>query len=155
MVPACDLADEPGRTSCVDANPPGAGSSAYFVVALDRAPGTGNLRAGAQSAEVAVIPSDNKPNQPNQLASRVDSGDLWLDWQIPAPASPGYSGDNIRFYRVYRGGTNLSDRLGRTEDGSRVSYKDYGEAGTGGQYWVTAVDQHYSESTPLGPVSAP
>jgi hypothetical protein len=36
-----------------------------------------------------------------------------------------------------------------------VSYKDFGEAGNGGSYWLTAVDDNFSESTPLGPVQAP
>ena len=154
-VPGCDFSDEPGRTTCVDTNPPGASNSTYWVVALDRAPSTGDLRAGPQSASVSVVPSTKQPNQPSSLAARLDSGDLWLDWGAPPAASPSYSGDSIRFFRIYRGGTNVSDRVGRTDDGSALSYKDYGEAGNPNSYWVTAVDQHFSESAPLGPVQGP
>jgi hypothetical protein len=124
-------------------------------VALDSAPGTGTLRAGAPSASISVVPSTNKPNQPTSLVAREQTGDLWLDWGAPPSANPSYSGDHIRFFRIYRGGTNVTDRVGRTDDGLAVSYKDFGEAGNGGSYWLTAVDDNFSESTPLGPVQAP
>ena len=151
----CNFDAQPDTTTCIDTNPPGSGASTYWVVALDRAPGSETLREGAPSSNVAVTPSTDKPNQPTNLAARVDVGDLWLDWGQPPAATPSYSGDGIRFFRIYRGGTNIADRLGQTEDGSRLSYKDFGEGGNGGQYWVTAVDQHFSESEPLGPVQAP
>jgi len=154
VVPSCDFDDQPKRTACVDENPPGTPST-YWVVALDRSSESQALRAGAPSTAVSVIPSTNKPNQPTALAAREELGDLWLDWARPPSADPSYSGDAIRFYRIYRGGTGVSDRLGRTEDDAHVAYKDYGEAGNGGRYWITAVDQHFSESEPLGPVQAP
>jgi hypothetical protein len=36
-----------------------------------------------------------------------------------------------------------------------TAFSDVGAAGAGHQYWVSTVDENFSESAPLGPVSEP
>ena len=78
-----------------------------------------------------------------------------LTWgAAPGPPSP-YTGSNVIFYRVYRDGTAIGKRIARTSLDSLLSYRDNGAAAGGHQYYVTAVDENFSESKPLGPVGLP
>ncbi len=99
--------------------------------------------------------STDRPNPPSAVAAtRIDASQVQLDWMAADPASPSYSGDSIRFYRIYRDGTALSDRLDRTGSETEVVFQDT-DAGGSHEYWVTTVDDNYSESVLVGPVSAP
>jgi prepilin-type N-terminal cleavage/methylation domain-containing protein len=145
----CNLTSE---TSCVDAAPPpGAGGVLdYWVVAVDRDP-DGAEREGAPSARIDVNGQNSPPNQPVALTLSKDAqGNNVLRWNPPAVADPD-TGDFIESYRVYRDGTEITDRYDRVP-GTETTAVDPDAAGPH-QYWVTAVDTHLSESQPLGPVS--
>ena len=62
----------------------------------------------------------------------------------------------IRFYRIYRdSGTQVADRYDETITNA-TSYTDPNPgATTAHKYWVTAVDQNFTESAPSAPVLAP
>ena len=77
---------------------------------------------------------------------------LHLHLTTPA-ATPPYSGSDIIFYRVYRDGKAIGNRVARTGQDSLTSYRDIGALAGGHVYWVTAVDENFSESDPLGPVA--
>jgi prepilin-type N-terminal cleavage/methylation domain-containing protein len=159
IVPGCDFSTDPttdpGRTECHDLNPPGIGPVAYYVVALDEDPSTGSPRESLPSAVLTASPANTQPNQPATLTATADDGSVVLTWDPAPAASPPYAGSGVIFYRVYRDGTALDDRIARTSQDNLTSFRD-GDAAAGGHtYYVTAVDENFSESAPLGPVALP
>ena len=95
--------------------------------------------------------ANTQPNQPLTLTATVDGDDVVLSWPASAPAAPSYSGSNVIFYRVYRDGTAIGKRIGRSGQDSLTSFRDVD--GRGHEYYVAAVDENFSESAPLGPVA--
>jgi hypothetical protein len=143
----CGLSIE---TSCRDANPVDQPSTTYFVVAVDRDP-SGNLREGARSTKT-VTQGNQAPNPPTGLTATTDQyGHIVLSWDEPQPDDPD-PGDSIDFYRIYRDGDRLADRYDRTGPGE-LSFIDTTPGGETHDYWVSAVDNHYAESTLVGPVT--
>ena len=143
-------------TTCSDSSPPADLTVDYWVVALDADPSTGAGREGGASAVKTVTRTTDRPNAPTTLiAAAVPSVGTDLVWTPPLPRVPSYAGDAILFYRIYRDGTALSARYGRTGAGTDLSFTDTKVSSTARQYWVTAVDSNYSESAAVGPVSAP
>jgi hypothetical protein len=152
----CDFTLQPTATDCQDVSPLASlGPLEYYVVAYDKDPFTGNPRAGTPSTRLNPVRATTKPNQPPSLTAMVDGDTVVLDWDDAPAASPTYTGSNVIFYRVYRGGTALGDRIARTSQDNPTSFRDVGEAGQGHEYWISAVDENFSESAPLGPVSEP
>jgi Tfp pilus assembly protein PilV len=130
------------KTECFDAAPPPTTTSpvSYYVVAVDG----GGRRA--QSADTSFSQGPNQaPNAPAQLTGTIVEGQPVLTWT--AATDPD---GTIQFYRVYRDGTALDMRYGATS-GPQLSFTDKGEAGH--RYWVTAVDDKFAESAPVGPVT--
>jgi hypothetical protein len=157
IVPGCDFTGDPGSpsvTECRDLNPP-IGASIYFVRALDEDPSDGSLRVGVASDVLTAVRASTQPEQPPTLTATVDVDDVMLNWD-PAPAhTPPYTGSDVIFYRVYRDGKALPDRIARTSQDMLISFRDVGGATSSHTYYVTSVDENFSESAPLGPVSAP
>jgi prepilin-type N-terminal cleavage/methylation domain-containing protein len=158
LVPGCDFTTnpttDPTRTECRDLSPPAGATIDYYVVALDKDPSNA-LRQGAHSATLTAVRATTSPSQPPTLSAIPDDDSVVLTWGAsPGPASP-YTGSNVIFYRVYRDGTAIGDRIARTSLDSLLSYRDSGAAAGGHRYWVTAVDENFSESKPLGPVALP
>ena len=151
----CDFTLQPTATECQDESPPVALPLEYYVVAFDKDPFTGNPRAGTPSVRLNPVRATTQPNQPPNLTASVDGDTVVLDWDDAPAASPGYSGSNVIFYRVYRDGTALDDRIARTSQDSLTFFRDIAAAGQNHTYWVSAVDENFSESAPLGPVSEP
>lgn len=166
------------RTECVDPSPP-AGELTYRVIAYDQNSALAP-RAGDESAAV-VVPSvvDNDPPEvPASLsicaggafATECDDiegnpapdGTAVLSW--PPVSDPDADGDAIRFYRVYRAPVGVAEpgyqhRLDilfpvLDTDGEPVSPLVFvDDTATGShRYWVTAVDERFAESAPVGPV---
>jgi hypothetical protein len=74
-------------------------------------------------------------------------GSVKLSWVRPVPDDPDF-GDKIAFYRIYRDGTSYDSRYDVWVDsGLSVQFIDGNTGGTSHQYWVTAVDTNYAEST--------
>jgi len=129
------------KTNCFDSNPlPLEVPVTYYVVAVD-----GGNRRG-QSADKSFSQGDNlAPLPPGQLNAAAVDGQPVLNWT--AATDPD---GTIGFYRVYRDGTALDKRYGATS-GPQLSFTDKGASGH--QYWVTAVDDKFAESAPVGPVA--
>ncbi len=129
------------KTECVDQSPLPLGTVVnYYVVAID-----GGGRRG-QSADFSILQAANEaPLPPGQLTGSIEDGQPVLRWTAATDAD-----GTIAFYRIYRDGTALADRYGATS-GPQLSFTDKGA--TGHQYWVTAVDDKFAESLPVGPVS--
>jgi prepilin-type N-terminal cleavage/methylation domain-containing protein len=145
----CDLVAE---TTCVDSSPPPRTSAVldYWVVAVDKDP-QDQQREGAPSNRVDVNAPNEPPNAPIDLVLSKDvDGNSVLQWTPAAVGDP--DGDPIDWYRIYRDGTAIGDRYAEVA-GTQTTIVDYQTQGVQHQYWVTAVDSRFSESTFLGPVT--
>jgi prepilin-type N-terminal cleavage/methylation domain-containing protein len=147
---ACDFTTE---TTCVDPSPPARTGAVldYWVVAIDTDP-QGEQREGAPSNTVDVNAPNTPPNQPVDLILSKDvDGNNVLQWTAPPVPDP--DGDVIQSYIVYRNGTAIADRYDELA-GTETTFVDHATNGVlTHEYWVTAVDDHFAESSPLGPVS--
>lgn len=173
----CDLG--PGeKTACVDQSPP-EGTLTYRAYAVEVEP-SGAETLGDPSAATVVVPApvtNQPPGAPASLTvctggafeaacndiegNPVPDGTAALSW----PLAEDPDGDAIRFYRVYRGDVDATspgygDRLELLfpvidEEGSAVTPLVFVDATAAGphRYWVTAVDEHFGESSPTGPVT--
>ena len=65
---------------------------------------------------------------------------------------PDPDGDPIESYIIYRDGTAIGDRYDEVA-GTQTTATDYDSNGVAHDYWVTAIDSRFAESSPLGPVS--
>jgi prepilin-type N-terminal cleavage/methylation domain-containing protein len=155
IVPGCDQPTAPSFTDCIDHNPPAGATIDYYVVALDQNPATGQPREGGKSLVLTATRATTKPNQAATLSAVEDNGSVVLVWDDAPAFTPPYTGSPVIFYRVYRDGTTLSHRIARTGQEALTSYRDLGAAAGNHQYYVTSVDENFSESDPLGPVAIP
>lgn len=155
VVPGCDEPTKPTFTDCRDLNPPTGATIDYYVVALDQNPSTGLPREGDKSLILTATRATTKPNQAATLSAVQDDDSVVLVWDDAPAFSPPYTGSPVIFYRVYRDGTALSDRIARTGQEALTTYRDIGGAAASHTYYVTAVDENFSESDPLGPVAIP
>jgi prepilin-type N-terminal cleavage/methylation domain-containing protein len=151
----CDYATNPQQTECRDMSPPATPTIDYYVVAIDENPFTGAPREGSPSGLLTAVRANTQPFQPLTLTATQDGEDVVLTWPDSLPTLPPYSGSDVIFYRVYRDGIAIGKRIARTGQESLTAYRDSGEAAGGHKYYVTAVDENFSESKPLGPVSLP
>jgi prepilin-type N-terminal cleavage/methylation domain-containing protein len=150
---------------CYDNNPPGNAAAHYYVVGVDlidaspNGPGDvpSNEREGdPRPIDVAAL-SDNaaRPEFPNNEpppSATLVNGQPVFTWDAASDSD----GDGIQFYRIYRDGDPASGYLGRY-DRTNTSSPTYTDptpgTGTTHTYWVTAVDGHFNESDPIGPVT--
>ena len=144
-VRVCELVTKP---TCRDTSPPlGVSRLEYYVRALDRDP-SGDLREGPASTIHTVTTSNVAPTAPILLtATRQGDGSVTLDWTAATDLDGG-----VRFYRIYRDGTEVANRLNRT-GGTEVTFTDRNLDGGIHTYYVTAVDGQLAESLKAGPVS--
>jgi prepilin-type N-terminal cleavage/methylation domain-containing protein len=150
----CALVDQGLNTTCTDTTPPGTDPLIYKVYAYDR-DAAGVPREGDESDPRIVIAGNQPPYAPTDLiAARNADDSVTLTWSRPAPEDPDGLTDGVEFYRIYRDGTALDNRVDRWfDDRPNVTWQDTDTNGLQHQYWVTAVDQHHMESTFLGPVT--
>jgi prepilin-type N-terminal cleavage/methylation domain-containing protein len=144
----CDFTVE---TTCIDGSPPARTNQTldYWVVAIDR-DAQDQDREGAPSARVDVNAPNEPPNPPVDLILSKDvDGNSVLTWTPPAVTDA--DGDPIE-YLVYRDGTAIADRYDQVP-GNQTTYTDTGHGAATHDYWVVTVDDHFAESTPIGPVS--
>jgi Tfp pilus assembly protein PilV len=167
-----DSCTEPTRTyttklECWDSAPQFTGDTAtYRIRALDRdnSGNPGALREG-DTTELTVTQGGNSPpTTPGNLAAcaggdpgcddpdgnPAPTGTTVISWDASSDPDPG---DSVLFYRIYRDGTAFADRLGKVFSTGASAYQFF-DSQTGGlahTYWVTAVDENYSES----PVQTP
>lgn len=131
------------KTYCHDPSPPDPSTYPdveYYVVAYDSS-------RSAKSSNLSVAQTGNTaPDPPSNLSASFVDGLPTLSWT--AATDPDGS---IQFYRIYRDGVGLSSRYDATGDPA-LSWTDNDEQ-AGHNYWVTAVDDKFAESSPVGPVS--
>jgi Tfp pilus assembly protein PilV len=136
------------KTSCYDSNPLNAvlnPSIQYYVRAYDATSST-------KSATLTITSLTNLPPTPPLLVvASLLSSKPHLAW---GPATDTDSSFPIKFYRIYKGGITPSHRYDVTSENS-FSYTDKGATSLSDLYWVTAVDNEFRESLPVGPVSVP
>lgn len=148
---ACDFVTAP---TCTDATPPPRTPTVldYWAVAIDRDP-QDQEREGDASARVDVNAPNAPPNPPVDLVlSKDELGNTVLTWSAAPVPDP--DGDPIVAYVIYRDGTSLPQRLAQVP-GSQTTFLDDATLGHPHEYWIVAVDERLTESSPLGPVSEP
>ena len=109
-------------------------------------------RLGCPSASFTVDinagRNDPRPGSPVNPVPGTTNGLPSLTWSAATPDS----GDTIAFYRIYRDPSptpQYNQRIGKTQDGSTLTFTDpVAQTGTH-VYAITAVDSHYNESDPV------
>ena len=146
-VEVCALTIE---TSCFDPQPV-PGTYDYYAVAVDRDPATGGLREGPGGiARRIEVPGQNQPPAaPTPVSATISDGLPVITWGEATDPD----GHPIRFYRIYRDGTAYADRYDKTGDGVTLSWTDRNPGAGGHTYYVSAVDEFFDESAPMGPVA--
>jgi type II secretory pathway pseudopilin PulG len=134
-------------SSCRDTSLPSTGTYTYAVYAIDLN-SSGAERRGDEAA-ASAIPFDNRvPSPPGGLrATRLSATSVRLDWDTTARDQDG----RIAAYRVYRGGTALSDAIGTS---TTTTFTDADAPGGSHTYVVAAVDDKGAESRPTSTVQA-
>jgi type II secretory pathway pseudopilin PulG len=141
--------------SCIDFNPPAATAKnlTYTVVALYR-----KAESELLSEKISEGPASSfaiTGGEPPPAGPSVPVGPLTLvtnaDGSVTLTWSPPKGGPAVSFYRIYRGGTNYSERYDVTA-GAVTTYTD-SDAAVVHSYWVTAVGSNLTESPFLGPVT--
>lgn len=133
-------------TACRD-DEPSDDAAVYRVRGVDLNVAFGNLsREGADSAPLSVgVQASPRPEfAVNDLEVAADGELTWS-----AATDPDGS---VAFYRIYRGGSAYADRIDRTET-SAPRYAARIMSPAPQTYWVTAVDDSFNESEPIGPVT--
>lgn len=131
-------------TNACQVTNPAAGEQTYFVRALDR--DTADQPRMGGLAELVIPVAGAQPAAPDQLTVSTVDGLPRLTWT--ASATPG-----ILMYRIYRNGTDVASRYESVSD--TTEWTDGDGDSLSRQYWVTAVDQNFNESDPVGPVQWP
>jgi prepilin-type N-terminal cleavage/methylation domain-containing protein len=158
-VQVCPTAGDPQQAlSCSTplSDPIGATYDLYALDCQDLKQRINCTRPSPTPSSVTVLkaPGDDTPapSAPTGLTATVVDGLPQLSWTAPSSVSAG----PIRFYRIYRdSGTQLGDRYDETITGA-TDYTDPNPGGTTAhKYWVTAVDQNFTESDPSAPVLSP
>jgi prepilin-type N-terminal cleavage/methylation domain-containing protein len=154
-------------TFCIDQNAPApvAGQTLYYkVVGVDK-DSLGALREGTASTTVAVVENNTVPGAPPTVSAcpggsagctDVDGQDVAAGTNaVSWTAATDPNSDPIYFYRIYRGGTNYTDRYDvlYPTAGKPLVFVDPQPGSGTNKYWVTAVDTKFGESAPVGPVS--
>ena len=88
-----------------------------------------------------------RPDAPTGLTITPTTEGPKLTWTAPAGGAP------VEGYRIYRGGTDYTDRYDKTGD-TIPEYSDP-KPKPGLEYWVTAVGPNLVESPMAGPVTTP
>jgi hypothetical protein len=152
--------------SCFDDNPPDPSTTpqpTYRVVAVDlqdaMGADTANNEREGDPTTLTVDAVDQPPVFPTgggTLTSTVKDGLPTISWSDPATDPDG----SIRFYRIYRDppsstlGYDSPPRYDYTT-GTATTYSDPDPGNTLNHvYYVTAVDDKFNESQPIGPFPA-
>jgi prepilin-type N-terminal cleavage/methylation domain-containing protein len=123
------------KTSCSDLAPPTTGRHHYFAVSLDRDPATGGPREGGQSSNLVSIelPAEiETPPAPGGVHASTVDGLPAITWDASTAAG-------VRFYRIYRDGTEYAHRYDQTGDGLTTTWTDTNPGAGGHTYYVSAV----------------
>jgi Tfp pilus assembly protein PilV len=122
-------------SSCQDLTPPN-GAAKYYIQALD------STQTGART-ELSIPAPGPRPGAPASLGVAGAEAPT-LSWTAPASGT-------VKFYRIYRDGMAVGDRIGTSDT---LSYTDVDD-GKVHSYYVSTVDDKYNESDLVGPVQWP
>jgi hypothetical protein len=135
-------------TYCRDDNPPDRDVIEYTVRPWDVAMDGSTPRESIYTGTVRAVEANTPPRDPeNVLVFPKDlDGNVKVTWSKPDPQDPD-TGDKVAFYRVYRDGKLVANRIGRVEgNGDNLVFYDNSATSTSHVYYVTAVDTRYAES---------
>jgi len=134
---------------CRDTSPPDLATVRYQVVAWDVTMDGVTPRESIYSSTVDVIRANQPPRDPENVVKAAPdaNGHIAITWDKPSPQDPD-TGDSIAFYRVYRDGQLLADRLGRVDAAGATthSFLDGNPQSSSHRYYVTSVDMNFAES---------
>jgi hypothetical protein len=118
----------------------------YSLAALYRN-AKGEVAEGKKASFTLAFPAPAAPNAPKNLeAKKEGNGSVKLTWEAPKEGTP------VAFYRIYRESTAYTSRYDTASATTEPHYTD-SDAVTEHEYWVTAVNESLTESSPpLGPV---
>jgi prepilin-type N-terminal cleavage/methylation domain-containing protein len=158
-----------GDTDCVDetAPAPATGVTLYYQVVATDLDGSLATREGTRNTvPLAIFEGDSSPTTPANLKACVGGnpactdadgvqtgpGSIALSWD---PSTDPNAGDSIYFYRIYRNGSTYGDRYDVLFPvaGKPLGFVDKQPAAGSNTYRITAVDTHFGESAPTGPVT--
>jgi prepilin-type N-terminal cleavage/methylation domain-containing protein len=167
LVPGCST--PAGGTACVDetAPLPVAGVTLYYQVVATDLDGSLVTQEGSRSSPaLAITEGDSPPTTPTNLQAclggnpactdidgvQTGPGSIALSWD---PSTDPNAGDGIDFYRVYRNGSTYGQRYDVLFPvaGKPLVFVDKQPASGSNTYRITAVDTHFGESAPTGPVT--
>lgn len=137
----CSGADLILSLTCLDSTAPETGSINYKIAAVDRtdlANASSALREGPASATLTVTTADTAPAAPTNLQVSVVENLAHLTWTAPATGT-------VAFYRIYRDGRTLDDRIARTATAD-PNFDDVKWGSQDHTYYVSAVSPNYNES---------
>jgi hypothetical protein len=166
-VAVCGASSPVQALSCQDANPSSHGlgslgnTAVYYMTAVDQF----DSESAASVPLVVTVAVDQAPAAPLSPSGgsapdyTITSGQPTVTWSID-PAVYGGAldpdpGDQVIKYRIYRDGTAYANRIGAVPiptAGTSASFSDTNAPVGAHTYYVTAVDNHYQESAPAGPV---
>lgn len=158
------VADVDARTSSATASEDNGVNVSYVVraYAVGRSPCSASApyEESASSTPVSMVANVAPPSPPSALQATTDGTTVSLTWSTPVPPPllgvAGEPSDTLRYYRVYRDGRLLANRIGHTGGAGAgdLSFVD-SEPGPGTHtYYVTAVDSHLAEgpAASVGPL---
>ena len=128
---------------CRDMTPGGTipRATTYSLYAYDKAD-DGSLRAGPATPVVLVWPN-TRPNPPTNL-SVIRTGTTTTVFFTKAKGKVDPDRDDILFYRIYRDGSLITQRVSKEID---FNYVDESNGGTTHTYRITGVDENFAESS--------
>jgi hypothetical protein len=134
--------------SCIDFSPSSWGTAQTYSAAALYRNSKGELKEGEKGTLKLEGGPPEAPKPPTGFtATKNEDGSVTLKWTLPA------SGPAISFFRIYRSGTNYTNRYDVSASGSSTSYVD-DNAATVHSYWITAVRSSLTESSFVGPATA-
>ena len=133
-------------TECVDTSPPtGTGAVSYYVrPQQDNFQFAQALGPRSNLGLDAVATANVAPAAPTNVVL-TPGAQPTISWTAASD-----SDGEVIFYRIYRDGTAVADRYGKTSDAATLSFADRDAGGTAHTYSVTAVDNGFAESALAG-----
>jgi hypothetical protein len=137
------ICDAVRASECSDTNPPAAGGAIdYYVKPKQDNFALGTIFGPQTNLNIPAAGTPNSPPSAPGSPTATGGSQPTITWTASS------DGDgSVIFYRVYRDGTAIADRYGKTTNGATLSFTDKSAGGTSHTYYVSAVDDAFAEST--------
>ena len=136
------VCDKVRTTECVDASPPTTtGALDYYVKPQQDNFQFAQAFGPRTDLNIPAVGTANvAPSAPTAVTVTTGAQPT-ISWTASADSD----GDVI-FYRIYRDGTAVANRYGKTSDATTLSFSDRNAGGSAHTYYVAAVDDDFAES---------